>query len=273
MSAAVYLDYNATAPIRPEAAEAAACALAIGGNPSSVHAAGRLARAAVERGREQVAALVGARPQSVTFTSGGTEANALAINSAVAAGSKKPIVALIEHDSVMACAMATGLEVQGWPVGPDCVADLDWLRDRLKAWRAEDGPPFAALALANNETGVIQPIAEAAALLHEAGGWLHVDAVAGGRQDRRGFQRPGRRHPCRCRATSWAGRRARAPSWPGRARGCRSSSSAGARSAACAPAPRTCRASPASARRPRRRGATCRSRPARPPGGTRRRCA
>lgn len=177
MSDPVYLDYNATAPIRPEAAEAAACALAIGGNPSSVHAAGRLARAAVERGREQVAALVGARPQSVTFTSGGTEANALAIESAVAAGSNKPIVALIEHDSVMAGAMATGLEVQGWPVGPDCVADLDWLRDRLKAWRAEDGTPFAALALANNETGVIQPVVEAAAILHEAGGWLHVDAV------------------------------------------------------------------------------------------------
>jgi len=177
MSFGVYLDYNATAPIRPEAEEAAVCALRLGGNPSSVHATGRIARAAVEMARDQVAALVGARPAEVTFTSGGTEANALAIGSAAIAGARKPIVAMVEHDSVMQNALATGLEVQGWPVDRSGIADLDWLRARLALWNAADGPPFAALALANNETGVIQPIADVAAILHDAGGWLHVDAV------------------------------------------------------------------------------------------------
>jgi len=174
---AVYLDYNATAPIRPEAREAAMCALDIGGNPSSIHANGRLARAAVEQARGEVAGLVGASPEGLTFTSGGTEANALAITSAIAAGAKKPIVLMTEHDSTLNTATASVLWTEAWPVSADGVADLDWLRDRLKTWRKEDGAPFAAMSLANHETGVIQPVAQAAAILHEAGGWLHVDAV------------------------------------------------------------------------------------------------
>ncbi|HZC15566.1 MAG TPA: cysteine desulfurase family protein [Caulobacteraceae bacterium] len=174
---AVYLDYNATAPIRPEAAEAVACALRIGGNPSSVHATGRTARAAVELARVQVAALVGAPDEAVTFTSGGTEANALAIESAFATGVRKPLIGLAEHASVMENALASRNWVEGWPVTADGAADLDWLADRLKRWRIEDGPVFAAMSLANNETGVIQPVAEAAALVHDAGGRLHVDAT------------------------------------------------------------------------------------------------
>ena len=174
---AVYLDYNATAPIRPEAAAAAACALNIGGNPSSVHASGRLARAAVERAREEVAALVGVKPASITFTSGGTEANALAIESALAAGARRPLIGMTEHVSVMAGAMASGLMVEGWPVTGDGLIDLDWLQRLLTDWKAADGAPFVAISLANNETGVIQPVADAAALVHAAGGWLHVDAV------------------------------------------------------------------------------------------------
>jgi cysteine desulfurase len=173
----VYLDYNATAPIRPEAATAVARALAIGGNPSSVHAAGRTARAAVEAARAEVAALVGVREGSVTFTSGGTEANVLAVESAVAADARRPLVGLTEHASVMESALATGEIVEGWPVHADGTADLGWLEQRLKAWSPEDGRPFVALSLANNETGVIQPVAEAARIVREAGGWLHVDAV------------------------------------------------------------------------------------------------
>jgi cysteine desulfurase len=177
MSRAVYLDYNATAPIRPEAAEAVARALAIGGNPSSIHAAGRAARAAIEQARESVAALAGVRPQDVAFTSGGSEANTLAIESAIRAGSKRLIVGATEHPSVIETAEASGLPIELWPVDKRGVADLDWLSDRLKAWDSADGRPFVALMAANNETGVIQPVAEAAALAHEAGGWLHVDAV------------------------------------------------------------------------------------------------
>jgi cysteine desulfurase len=173
----IYLDYNATAPIRPEAAEAVACALAIGGNPSSVHAAGRTARAAVERARAQVAALVGVKEGSVTFTSGGTEANALAIESAVTAGSRRLLIGATEHASVVQSALASGAAMESWPVDGDGVADLAWLQSRLDAWTPQDGRPFVALSLANNETGVIQPVAAVAALVHAAGGWLHVDAV------------------------------------------------------------------------------------------------
>ncbi len=175
--AGVYLDYNATAPIRPEAAEAVMRALSIGGNPSSVHAAGRKARAVVEKARGEVAALIGVRDGSVTFTSGGTEANALAIASAVSAGAHKLLISQTEHASVLDGAAASGGAVDAWPVKADGTADLDWLDVWLAGWRAEEGRPFVALSLANNETGVIQPVAEVARRVREADGWLHVDAV------------------------------------------------------------------------------------------------
>jgi len=168
----VYLDYNATAPIQPEVMVAIQGALAIGGNPSSVHAAGRLARTVVETARVEVGRLVGASPASVTFTSGGTEANALAIMSAVADGFGRIIVGATEHDAVRACAEASGAEVIIWPVDARGVTDLDWLADELT--RAK---PLVCLMSANNETGVIQPVEAAARLVRDAGGWLHVDAV------------------------------------------------------------------------------------------------
>lgn len=177
MKITVYLDYNASAPVRPEAAAAVAQALAAGGNPSSVHAAGRAARALVEQAREEVAALVGARASTIVFTSGGTEANALAIESAVAAGARRLIISAIEHDSVRETAKAAQVALEIMPVDSQGVADLGWLADRLARWDAADGRPFVALMLANNETGVIQPMAEAAALVRAAEGWLHVDAV------------------------------------------------------------------------------------------------
>lgn len=178
MSERVYLDYNATAKVRPEAEAAIVAALRIGGNPSSVHAAGRAARAMIEEAREAVASLVGVRPQDVAFTSGGSEANTLAIESAVRkGGARRLIIGATEHSSVMETAEALGLPVDIWPVDARGVADLGWLRQRLATWLPDDGRPFAALMLANNETGVIQPAAEAAQLIHEAEGWLHVDAV------------------------------------------------------------------------------------------------
>jgi len=176
--ARVYLDYNATAPARPEAAEAVARALQAAGNPSSVHAAGRAARALLEEAREAVAALARARAADVVFTSGGSEANTLALRSAAQrGGAGRLIVGATEHASVAETAEAMGLPVEVWPVDARGVADLDWLSDRLKRWSAADGRPFVALMAANNETGVIQPVAEAAGLVHAAEGWLHVDAV------------------------------------------------------------------------------------------------
>ena len=174
----VYLDNNASAPIRPEALDAMQGAAQMGGNPSSVHAAGRIARAMVERARAEVAALIAVHPASITFTSGGTEANNIAIASGFFAGARRPIVLLTEHDSVLQTALATGMPVEGWPVDGRGLADLDWLRERLAGWNADDdGMPFVAIGLANNETGVIQPVAQAAEIVRAAGGWLHVDAV------------------------------------------------------------------------------------------------
>jgi cysteine desulfurase len=170
---AVYLDYNASAPMRPEAKAAVLEAMEVLGNPASVHAAGRAVRAIVEAARADVASLVAVKPASITFTSGGTEANALAIESAVRAGFERIIVGATEHGAVSENAAAGKRAVEVWPVDANGVADLDWLREAL----ARPGKTLVCLMLANNETGVIQPVAEASALVREAGGWLHVDAV------------------------------------------------------------------------------------------------
>ncbi len=171
----VYLDYNATAKVRPEAVAAVVRTLELGGNASSVHAAGRAARAVVEDARAAVAALAAARPAAVTFVSGGAEANALAMESAAADGCARIIVGATEHDTVRETARALGLPLAVWPVDGRGVADLDWLETELA--RGGGGRPLVCLMLANNETGVIQPVAQASALVRAAGGWLHVDAV------------------------------------------------------------------------------------------------
>ncbi len=169
----VYLDYNATAPLRPEAREALLRALESPANPSSVHAAGRAARDVVERARAQVGALVGVPAGSVTFVSGGTEANALAIESAKAAGVERLIISAIEHDAVTETAKASGLPVEILPVDNNGVADLEWLVQALE----NSGKTLVCLMLANNETGVIQPVEKASALIRAHDGLLHVDAV------------------------------------------------------------------------------------------------
>jgi cysteine desulfurase len=175
-----YFDWNATAPLRPQAAAALADALAVAGNPSSVHAEGRAARRLVERAREQVAALVGAEGGNVFFTSGGTEANMLALTPAIeTADDKRPrdrlLLSAIEHSSVRTGGRFPAAMVEDVPVTPDGRVDLDALRTAL----ARAGRPLVSLMLANNETGVVQPVAQAAAITHAVGGLLHVDAVQG----------------------------------------------------------------------------------------------
>src|SRR5438132_665688 len=107
----VYLDHNATARVRPEAIAAMTAVMQAVGNPSSIHAAGRAARAVMEQAREDVGRLIAAPASTVIFTSGGTEANAIAIESAVAAGSKRLIISAIEHDSVQETSRVIGVEV------------------------------------------------------------------------------------------------------------------------------------------------------------------
>jgi len=162
----VYLDYNASAPMRPEAVAAVLEAAALVGNPSSVHRFGRLARRVLEDAREQVAAMVGSRPERVLFTSGGTEANNLAIHGA---GRPRFIASALEHDSVLRVREAELL-----PVGPDGLVDLAALAASLAS---DPRPALVALMLANNETGVIQPVAEAACIAHQHGALLLCDAV------------------------------------------------------------------------------------------------
>ena len=172
-----YLDHNATAPVRPEVAEAMARALTLPGNASSVHAEGRAARAAVERAREEVAALVGAEPKNVVFTSGGTEAaNAVLTTSLRRVGEKGADLLLagaVEHVCVLEGHRFPAGAFETIPVDGQGVVDLSWLSARMDG----TGRALVSIQAANNEIGVIQPVAEAAAPVHARGGLLHVDAV------------------------------------------------------------------------------------------------
>ena len=172
----VYLDANASEPLRPEARLAVLVALDLAGNPSSIHRPGRIARAMMEDAREAIAARFGARPADTVFTSGGTEADALAVHALAdhatanhAKGSRRVIIAATEHDAVRAAAP----DALVLPVDRDGVADLDILASLL----AQSGPALVCLMLANNETGTLQPVARAAAMCRSAGALLHVDAV------------------------------------------------------------------------------------------------
>jgi cysteine desulfurase len=176
----VYLDYNATAPLRPEARAAVAAASEASGNPSSIHAEGRAARAIVEQARREVGEFVGAAPRGIVFTSGGTEAVNLALTPEIASqGGRVPIARLMlsagEHVSALAGHRFPPATATLAPLLPDGRIDLSALADRL----ADDAGAPALLALqgANNETGVIQPVADAAALVHAAGGLVVCDAI------------------------------------------------------------------------------------------------
>jgi cysteine desulfurase len=179
-----YLDHNATSCLRPQSRRAMEAALDIQGNPSSVHRWGRAARAIVEDARGDVAALVNAEPGNVVFTSGGTEANFLAIWGAVfgCADNGPPIerllVSAIEHDSMLNTARdiadrRTDISLTTLPVSGDGVVDLEGLRTFL----ADGGRALVAVMAANNETGVAQPVAEFVECVHAAGGLCIVDAV------------------------------------------------------------------------------------------------
>lgn len=192
--ARIYLDYNATAPLLPQVLDAMTDALALAGNPSSVHAEGRAARGRVEDARARVAALVGARAENVVFTGGGSEANAMALTpharmagacgiGGCAPGEGRAVTRLLvgatEHPSVLAGGRFAPGMVERIPVDGLGRVRLDWLEERLAALaRAEpESVALVSVQVANSETGVIQPVAEIAALVHAAGGLMHTDAV------------------------------------------------------------------------------------------------
>jgi len=176
MSDRVYLDWNATTPLRQEAREAMVAAYDLVGNPSSVHAEGREARRLVEEARAALAAAVGAQPRSIVFTSAGTEANALALSPGLRGPSGGPVqrllVSAIEHPSVLAGGRFPADAVSQIRVTHAGIVDLDHLKALLGS-----GPALVSVMAANNETGALQPVTEAARIVHEAGGLLHVDAI------------------------------------------------------------------------------------------------
>jgi cysteine desulfurase len=169
VSSVAYFDHNATSPLRPAALDAMVDVLRAGGNPSSVHRTGRVARSRTDAARRQVASLLDVLPSEVVFTSGGTEANAMVLRGA---GRKRVLVSAVEHDSVSKAAA----HAEKIPVDSNGVLNLAAL-ERLLAVSGERA--LVSVMFANNETGVLQPIAEVVKLARAAGALVHCDAVQG----------------------------------------------------------------------------------------------
>lgn len=163
----IYLDYNATAPMKPAVRAAMMEAMERHGNPSSVHRYGRIARRYVEEARAALAAFVGVKPAQVIFTGSGTEANNMILRGM---GDAAIVTSPIEHDSVLACAP----RAQRIPVTGDGVVDLVAADETLKSAPAGS---LVSIMMVNNETGIIQPVAEVARLAKKYGHRMHTDAV------------------------------------------------------------------------------------------------
>jgi cysteine desulfurase len=187
MAERAYLDHNASTPLRPAAQEAVARALSLVGNPSSVHAEGRAARAAIDRARHQVAAAAGGDARHVVFTSGATEALNMMLRPSPAvtfrSGAKrtqKLLVLAAEHSAALAGGGFAADAVEQIPVDRDGRADIAWLEKRLCELAGIDGkfaPVTIAIQLANSETGVIQDIRQASMIADRYGALFVCDAV------------------------------------------------------------------------------------------------
>jgi cysteine desulfurase len=182
MTDRIYLDHNATSPLRPEARAAMTAALAETGNASSIHAEGRAARARIEEARAAVAALVGGKPAAVTFTSGATEAVAMALSPEMEL-SGRPLrcdvllISGVEHPAVSAGGRFAAERIEVIPVDREGLVDLVALDAMLTRHRNGGRRAFVSVMAANNETGVIEPLREIGARVHAAEGVFHTDAV------------------------------------------------------------------------------------------------
>ena len=179
----IYLDYNATAPVRPAAKAAVLAALDHVGNASSIHQEGRKARGLMEAAREQVAKLINAQSKEITFTSGGTESNNLVLASDLGAlGKKQPLAATLlsatEHPSLIKAQELSPRPVELINVDENGILDLTHLEQLLQTWQQKSElPVLVSVMLVNNETGVIQPMQKIATLVHQYGGFIHADAI------------------------------------------------------------------------------------------------
>ncbi len=166
-----YLDHNATSPLRPEAKQAMVRAMEISGNASSVHSEGRKAHKLMDDARETLAFHLGCLPQMIAFTGGGTEANNMALRGLDV---DRILISAVEHDSVRSAAKASGKNVEIIPVDKFGRVDLNGLEQMLNGPKA-----LVSVMIANNETGVVQPIQDVVQLTSKVGGLCHIDAVQG----------------------------------------------------------------------------------------------
>ena len=179
----IYLDYNATAPVRDSVKAAMVAALNTVGNASSIHQEGRKARGLIETAREQLATLINCQTKEITFTSGGTEANNLVLASDLGAlGRKQPLAATllsaVEHPSLIKALEISKRPIEFIKVDKNGIIDLENLEELLKVWQKKsDLAVLVSVMLVNNETGIIQPIDKISALVHKYGAFLHVDAI------------------------------------------------------------------------------------------------
>lgn len=176
-----YLDHNATSPLRPGVRDAILAAMALSGNASSLHGEGRAARAVIDEAREAVACAIGCAPRQIVFTSGGTEANVMALSPSWVEGDglKRLFISAVEHASVLQGGGFAPEAIETLPVDADGLIDLAAAEQRFAEWhRASQGAPFlVSVMLANNETGAVQPVGRIAALARQFGGLVHSDAV------------------------------------------------------------------------------------------------
>ena len=173
----LYLDHNATSPLRPEVIEVVNAAMHVPGNPSAPHGDGRAAAKLVNDARDAVGLALGVCAQDVIFTGSGTEADNTAVHSAVAHGCKRLLISPMDHPATTLTAERSGAVVEMMPVNEHGQTDMGWLKDRLENWDENDGRPFVSLVAANSETGVIQNTETATELVHDAGGLILIDAV------------------------------------------------------------------------------------------------
>ena len=174
---AVYLDHNATSPLRPEAREVMLEVFDNVGNASAINGHGRAAAKYVNDAREAVGLAMGVCAQDIIFMGSGTEADNTAIHSAIQNGTKRLLISGMDHPATFMAARSMDVAHEKIPVSAQGVTDMDWLKDRLANWDSADGAPFVSIVAANSETGAIQDIETAADLVHAAGGHILVDAV------------------------------------------------------------------------------------------------
>jgi len=173
----LYLDHNATSPLRPEVIEAVNAAMHVPGNSSAPHGDGRAAARLINDARDSLGLALGVCAQDIIFTGSGTEADNTAVHSAVAHGCKRLLVSPMDHPATILMAERSGAAIEMMPVNQHGQTNMAWLKDRLANWHETDGPPFVSLVAANSETGVIQDTETATDLVHDAGGFILIDAV------------------------------------------------------------------------------------------------